>query len=122
MNVEPPVDFVIITPLAEERDAVLGKIESYTKTNPTEEDTRVYYTSELKATFPDGSPTIYRIAIAPLIDMGRVEAATATNDAVRRWRPRFVLLVGIAGGYREAGVQLGTCSSRNRLLTTKSKS
>jgi nucleoside phosphorylase len=107
MDVTPPIDFVIITPLSEERDAVLRSLGTFAKTNPSEEDTRVYYTSKLTATFPDSSQTSYKIAVAPLIDMGRVEAATATNDAIRRWRPRFVLLVGIAGGYRDAGVQLG---------------
>jgi len=30
--------------------------------------------------------------------MGRVEAATLAGDAISRWRPRYVLLVGIAGG------------------------
>lgn len=104
---EPPVDFVIITPLSEECDAVLRKLGNHTKTNPSEEDTRVYYTSSLAATFPDGSSSTYRIAVASLADVGRVEAATATNDAIRRWRPQFVILVGIAGGYRDADVQLG---------------
>jgi nucleoside phosphorylase len=30
--------------------------------------------------------------------MGRVEAASVVSEAVERWKPRFVLLVGIAGG------------------------
>jgi nucleoside phosphorylase len=39
--------------------------------------------------------------------MGRVEAANAADHAIQRWQPRYILLVGIAGGYGKAGVQLG---------------
>jgi len=39
--------------------------------------------------------------------MGRVQAATATADALRVWHPRYVMLVGIAGGLASAGVKIG---------------
>ena len=39
--------------------------------------------------------------------MGRVPASNATTDAIRRWTPDYVILVGIAGGLRSAGVDLG---------------
>jgi nucleoside phosphorylase len=39
--------------------------------------------------------------------MGRVQAGVATSDAIRRWRPHYVLLVGIAGGVEAKGVRLG---------------
>jgi nucleoside phosphorylase len=105
----PPVgiDFLILTPLPEERDAVLRCLGSFRKLPPLEHDIRVYYASDLPATFSDGSATTYRIAVAPLLGMGRVEAANATGDAIRRWRPRYILLVGIAGGLAKAGVGLG---------------
>ena len=61
----------------------------------------------MAATFPDGSSTTYRVVVTPLLGMGRVEAANATGDAIRRWRPRYMLLVGIAGGLAKAGVGLG---------------
>src|SRR5207253_1618803 len=35
------------------------------------------------------------------------QAATAAADAIRRWRSRYVLLVGIAGGIAEAGANRG---------------
>src|SRR5262249_32895082 len=35
------------------------------------------------------------------------EAANATGDAIRRWNPRYVLLVGIAGGIKDSEVALG---------------
>ncbi len=43
----------------------------------------------------------------PLLGMGRVEATAATSDAIRKWNPRYVVLVGIAGGVAGRGVQLG---------------
>ena len=45
--------------------------------------------------------------MTPLLGMGRVEAANAAGDAIRRWRPRYILLVGVAGGMAKAGVGLG---------------
>lgn len=39
--------------------------------------------------------------------MGRVKAAVATANALRRWRPSSVLLIGIAGGFAAQGVRLG---------------
>jgi len=39
--------------------------------------------------------------------MGLTEAATATANAIRRWRPSYVVLVGIAGGIARNGVALG---------------
>ena len=44
MNDMRPVDFVIVTALEEERDAVLDKLPGYQRLTPTEEDIRVYYT------------------------------------------------------------------------------
>ena len=43
----------------------------------------------------------------PLLGMGRVGAAAATGDALRRWAPDYVILIGIAGGIKQAGVSLG---------------
>jgi nucleoside phosphorylase len=45
--------------------------------------------------------------VLPLARMGHTEAAGATGDAIRRFRPRYVLLVGIAGGIAANGVGLG---------------
>jgi nucleoside phosphorylase len=103
----PPVDVVIITPLEEERDAVLAQLDGYQQQPPTADDIRVYYAAELPVTFPDNTTATYRIVVVPLLNMGRVEAANATGDAIRRWQPRYVWLVGIAGGLAKAGVALG---------------
>jgi len=103
----PPVDFVIVTALEEERDAVLDKLPGYQQLVPFEDDVRVYYRADLSVTFPDGSTGTYRVVVVSLLGMGRVQAATATGDAIRLWRPQYVILIGIAGGIAARGVQLG---------------
>lgn len=102
-----PVDFVIVTALEEERDAVLNKLPGYQRLGPFDDDVRVYFSSDLPVSFPDGSTGSYHVVVMPLLDMGRVQATVATTDAIRQWRPRYVLLVGIAGGIAARGVTLG---------------
>lgn len=106
-SAEPPTDFVIVTALEEERDAVLSKLPGYRKLAPSDDDVRVYYSADLPVTFADGSRGVYRVVVMPLLGMGRVQATVATADAIRRWRPRYVLLVGIAGGVAAKEVKLG---------------
>src|SRR5262245_24615789 len=101
------VDFVVVTPLTEERDAVLMRLPGYRQLPPAEQDIRVYYEAELPVTFSNGGAATYSIVVMPLAKMGHTEAATATSDAIRRFRPRYVLLVGIAGGIAKADVNLG---------------
>lgn len=101
------IDFVIITALDEERDAVLNKLPNYSRVPPSNEDIRVYYGSKLNTVFSDGSQAIYNIIVMPLLGIGRVHAATATSDAIRRWHPRYMILVGIAGGVSDKDVKLG---------------
>jgi nucleoside phosphorylase len=101
------VDFLIVTPLAEERDAMLAQLPGWRKMPPTEDDIRTYYSAALPVDCPGGQGFQYSVIVIPLANMGHVEAANATADAIRQWRPRFVLLVGIAGGSSAAGVRLG---------------
>jgi tetratricopeptide (TPR) repeat protein/nucleoside phosphorylase len=103
----PAIDFVIITALEEEREAILSKLPNLKKLPPSTDDIRVYFQSDLPVTFPDGSTSSYSLIVLSLLNMGRLEAANATGDAIRRCHPRYVILVGIAGGISDAGVLLG---------------
>ena len=111
-----PIDFVIITALEEEREAVLSKLPFAKKLPPSNEDVRVYYYSQIPVHLSDGSFDTYDIIILSPLDKGRVEASTATSDAIRRWQPRFVLLVGIAGGINDAGISLGDILISNQIV------
>jgi nucleoside phosphorylase len=109
------IDFLIVTALEEERDAVLGRLPGFQRLPPSDRDVRIYYVSDLLVTFPDGSSGVYLVVVMPLLAMGRVQATAAASDAIHRWHPRYVILVGIAGGVvnRDAqgrtktGVKLG---------------
>ena len=104
---EPPIDFLLIAPLAEERDALLALLPGHRRLPPSDDDIRVYYAAEIPAHFPDGQPVTYSAVVLPLAGMGHTQAASACGDAIRRFEPRYVLLVGIAGGVAKNGVSLG---------------
>lgn len=101
------VDFLIITPLEEELQALLSKLTNYRKTLPLDSDINNYYQHSLVTTFGDGSMGNYQAIIMTLLGMGRVQATNATSNAIHRWNPRYVLLVGIAGGVASRDVHLG---------------
>ena len=103
----PGVDFLLVTPLPEERDAVLNKLIGYKKVPPMDDDIHTYYKAEVNATFPDGNTDLYRVIVLPLLGMGLVQAATATTTAIDRWRPRYIVVIGIAGGIAAKGIQIG---------------
>jgi nucleoside phosphorylase len=107
----PSVDFVIITPLEDERDAILSHLQDvcgYQKLAPSTEDIRVYYLSEIPvAALTDRSAGKYRVIVTSPSKRGRKAATAVTGDVIRRWKPRFILLVGIAGGIAARGVNLG---------------
>jgi nucleoside phosphorylase len=101
------VDFLIITTHSEERDAILSKLSRWHKLPPSNDDIRFYYQSELPVHFTDGTSGIYRVIIMSYHGSGRLAAANATSDAIRRWHPRYILLVGIAGGIPNEQIQIG---------------
>ena len=81
MVIVNPIDFVLITALPEERDAVLKGLPGYKKLPPTEHDTRTYFQADLPITFSDHSNGIYKVIVMCLAGMGRVRAKGATGDA-----------------------------------------
>lgn len=98
------MDFLFVTALPEERDALLRKLPAYEKVPARKDDVHVYFRADLA--LEDGDDA-YRVSVLPLLGMGRVNAATATADAIKRWRPRHVVLVGTAGGVAERKVSVG---------------
>ena len=90
-----PVDFLIITALPEERDALLDILGSY---NRIQLDGRpTYYLSAVPAYGRNGD---YRVAVTMLSQMGNVHAAQHTSQAIKDLSPDHVLVVGIAGGVK----------------------
>ena len=115
-NSEDKADFLLITALEEERDSVLRKLPQPRRVPPSPDDVRIYFVSDLPSAASDGTKACYRVVLMPLLGMGRVEAAVATGDALRRWAPDYVILVGIAGGVKQAGVKLGDLAVSDQVV------
>jgi formylglycine-generating enzyme required for sulfatase activity len=92
------VDFIIITALAEEREAVLSHLPGNKKLSARSDDPNVYYAAEVPLSMPDGTTGIYHVRVLSLWKMGQSQAVAVAARALDRWRPKYVILVGIAGG------------------------
>lgn len=99
-------DVLIITPLIEEREALLKQLGRHAKPLPKNEDNHLFYQTTLRVGGKGTQGGTLQVVVVQPVSMARVKAATLTKDAVRRFRPRFVILVGIAGGVGEE-VKLG---------------
>lgn len=97
------IDFAILTALPVERDAVLKRVRNLQRIAEPG-DPFVYYLGEMEIA---GSAETYRVVVASFLEAGNVEAAAETTALLHRWHPRFVLMVGIAGGFTEKGVARG---------------
>lgn len=89
------IDFLIITATIKEFDAVSSK---FTNISQYDGDNRQRF---VKVSAKYNKKIIkYCVVIACLLQMGPPQAAVKTLKWVRRWEPRNILLVGIAGGVK----------------------
>jgi adenosylhomocysteine nucleosidase len=99
-------DILVLTALPEERDAVLALLDTRdtAKRNPGE----IYKFHRAWLDFEgNGSDSKRYSIVVSETGKGRVPAAIATTMALERWRPSYVVLVGIAGGVKGAKVAVG---------------
>ncbi len=106
-TVAPFIDFLIIAPLREERDALLALLPSLHPLPPVEGDISVYHAGSMTTTFAGGTTDEYSVVVTSPLGMGRVKAANAAQRGIPRWRPRYILVVGLAAGARRNKVGLG---------------
>lgn len=92
------VDFLLFAPLAEEREAVLRLLPNHRALPPDPAGVLLYHRAELPVSLSDGVRGAYSLVLTSPIGMGRVKAAAAVGEALHRFTPRYVLVVGIAGG------------------------
>lgn len=97
---EPPVDFVVVTALPEERDALLATLPGAQKLDKGIRDIHAFHAARIKTRRKDKSE--YAVIVTCLVKMGPITATAQTVSVVARWQPRYVLLVGIACGVRGA--------------------
>jgi nucleoside phosphorylase len=99
-----PIDFCIITALEEERDAVLSKLPGHRKLDRDGTGAHTYFEAQVQT--QRGDRAVYRVIVTCLSGMGPIKGANKASAVVTRWKPRHVLVVGIAGGV-EGEVALG---------------
>jgi nucleoside phosphorylase len=104
-------DFLIITALREELKAVQHMFPELERVLASEDDVRVYYKGQVNSKAGN-----YTIVSMPIFGMGRVKAANATKDAISHWKPRYIVLVGIAGGVAGKGIKLGDVLASSQVV------
>lgn len=90
MNVEP-IDFVIVTALEVERQAVCAAF-GLTESQRERRGSRVYWRGRLSLSDSE----FYEVAITQSPDMANVDSALLTSDALHHWNPNAAVMVGIA--------------------------
>ena len=90
----PLIDFAFVTALPIERDALLRRLEGR-EVVQDDFETLTYYRGRISV---PATGEYYKVVIVMLLGMGNDEAAVSTVRVIERWRPAYVLMVGIAGG------------------------
>lgn len=100
---EAPIDFLLVTALELELDAVLLQLDGAVEYYP-----RDMLRPSYCATVPADGGGRYRVVAMTVSGMGNTEAALAASAMIARWRPNAVVMVGIAAGMPKKGeVRLG---------------
>lgn len=94
-----PVDFLILAPLEEERNAVLSKLPGHELLEADGRDVHAYFQVDLPTRRKDSA--VYRIIVTSPAFMGPTHAAITAAAVAARWKPAHVLVVGIAGGLKD---------------------
>ena len=106
------VDFLIITALPEERDAVLGQLPDHQKVQKADFLTYYRATLETDSGSDQENPIV---AMTMLTQMGNTSAAAHTTQCIQHLNPYYVLMVGIAGGIKNK-VNLGDVVVSNKII------
>lgn len=93
-----PLDYLVVTALSEEFEAMEKALDKYVQ----DRDLGVGMAGrQVLASFPHGSfQEAEDLVLCQSDRMGNVASALTTAEALSRWAPRLVVLVGIAGAVR----------------------
>jgi len=107
-NIPTPltVDVAILTTLPEEYHAVRRKLHD-PRTASKGKDQPNLFAEMTGMVLYQQSGQSYRILLAMIGRAGTVNSALAVEQLVRRWEPRYVFMVGIAGGLHCDGLSIG---------------
>lgn len=102
---DAPADILIVTVLPEEYGAVIAQLTGARLAQGTAGAPNPY--AWRLGTLASGGGGDYRVAVALVGGAGSANASQAMTRSVTRWRPRYALLVGIAGGLPTGGCAAG---------------
>jgi nucleoside phosphorylase len=102
---DAPVDILLVTVLPEEYGAVLRLLSNPAPVQGKPDAPTLY--GWRTGTIPRAQGGAYRVVLAMTGQAGTVRSSQAVVRSVERWKPRYVLLVGIAGGLPPSGCSLG---------------
>ncbi len=91
MTVTSGIDFLIVTTLREETDAVSGLLEE-------KQGSALGIVGKVSR---ESSAAKYDVALTEISGMGTNPAQAATREALIHWNPKYVILSGIAAGFPE---------------------
>lgn len=102
----PPIDVAIITILDEEYKAILDRLSNPQRDLGSEKYPNPFgwILGEIPFALAEAS---YNVVLALVGRAGTVKGALATYETIKRWHPRYVFLVGIAGGFKRNGLDKG---------------
>jgi nucleoside phosphorylase/ActR/RegA family two-component response regulator len=107
------VDFAIVTALSFEAKAFLRRIDKIRVVRFEDQDIHTYNYGEIPILHSKKS---YKIIHLLLPNMGELSAANAVTDTLTRWKPRYLILVGIAGGIPQDDLDLGDVVVANQVI------
>ncbi|MFY9826981.1 MAG: TIR domain-containing protein [Thermoanaerobaculia bacterium] len=103
---EAVIDIAIVTVMSAEYKAVLGYLDNH-RPAPASKKSRNLYAWELGEIKATQHEQPYRVVLAMAGKPGTESGYQVTLATAKRWNPRYVLLVGIAGGRALDGLKKG---------------
>jgi nucleoside phosphorylase len=91
------LDVVILTVLQEEYDAVCSKLSDL-RPWPGDEDSTDLYAWQIGTIPCHEKRSSYSLAVGKIGRAGNNQSTAATLEAIKLWQPRYIFLVGVAGG------------------------
>lgn len=91
------VDVLLLAPLEDERDAIRDQLTQRDRVDPLPGEPYAYDRAWLSFRTAEGGGGRYSVALG-LTGRGGKNAFAAARAGIDRWQPRYVVLVGIAGG------------------------
>src|SRR5260370_30602531 len=96
------VDFAIVTALPIEREAIVARLDGVTRISDPDDAYTFHF-----GTIPLGDNAKHTAVVMRLLEIGNIEAAASATALLKRWKPKHVLLLGIAAAIAKNGVRMG---------------